>query len=103
MASGAVKKLTEGASIVGLFVMGALVNKWTSINVPIVATRITGDDGTVTVQTVQDVLDSIMPGMLALILTLFVSWLLKKNVSPLLIILVIFVVGIAGKAFGFLG
>ncbi|EMF0553914.1 mannose/fructose/sorbose PTS transporter subunit IID [Enterococcus lactis] len=103
MASGAVKKLTEGASIVGLFVMGALVNKWTSINVPIVATRITGDDGKVTVQTVQDVLDSIMPGMLALILTLFVSWLLKKNVSPLLIILVIFVVGIAGKAFGFLG
>lgn len=54
-------------------------------------------------QTVQDILDSIMPGMLALILTLFVSWLLKKNVSPLLIIFVIFGVGILGKAFGFLG
>lgn len=44
-----------------------------------------------------------MPGMLALILTLFVAWLLKKNVNPLLIILFIFILGIAGKAFGFLG
>ncbi|EOT27903.1 PTS system mannose/fructose/sorbose family transporter subunit IID [Enterococcus saccharolyticus] len=103
MAGGTVKKLTEGASIVGLFVMGALVSKWTTINIPIVATRITNDDGEVVTQTVQNVLDSIMPGMLALVLTLFVAWLLKKNVSPLLIILVIFAVGIAGKAFGFLG
>lgn len=103
MAGGAIKKLTEGASIVGLFVMGALVSKWTTINIPIVATRIKNDDGKVVTQTVQNVLDSIMPGMLALLLTLFVAWLLKKNVSPLLIILIIFVVGIAGKAFGFLG
>ncbi|MGM0216673.1 mannose/fructose/sorbose PTS transporter subunit IID [Enterococcus sp. AZ109] len=103
MAGGRIKKLTEGASVVGLFVMGALVNKWTTINIPIIATRITDDSGQVVTQTVQDVLDSIMPGMLALLLTLFVSWLLKKNVSPLLIILVIFVVGIAGKALGFLG
>ncbi|ANY12853.1 MULTISPECIES: PTS system mannose/fructose/sorbose family transporter subunit IID [Latilactobacillus] len=102
MASGAIKKLTEGASIVGLFVMGALVNKWTTINIPIVATRIKGAGGKVKIQTVQQVLDSILPGMLALLLTLFVSWLLKKKVNPLLIILVIFVIGIAGKAFGFL-
>lgn len=103
MAGNRIQMLTEGASIVGLFVMGALVNKWTTINIPIVATRITGENGKVTVQTVQDVLDSIMPGILGLLLTLFVSWLLKKGVSPLLIILVIFIVGIAGKAFGFLG
>ncbi|WP_297077369.1 mannose/fructose/sorbose PTS transporter subunit IID [uncultured Enterococcus sp.] len=103
MVGGRIQKLTEGASVVGLFVMGALVNKWTTINIPIVATRITDENGKVVTQTIQDVLDSIMPGMLALILTLFVSWLLKKNVSPLLIILAIFVVGIAGKAFGFLG
>lgn len=103
MAGGSIKKLTEGASIVGLFVMGALVSKWTSINIPIVATRITNENGEVVTQTVQDVLDSIMPGVLALVLTLFVGWLLKRNVSPLLIILVIFAIGIAGKAFGFLG
>ncbi|EOT40409.1 mannose/fructose/sorbose PTS transporter subunit IID [Enterococcus columbae] len=103
MAGNRVKKLTEGASVVGLFVMGALVNKWTTINIPIVATRIKNADGKVVTQTVQNVLDSIMPGMLALILTLFVAWLLKKNVNPLLIILFIFILGIAGKAFGFLG
>lgn len=103
MAGDRIKKLTEGASVVGLFVMGALVNLWTTINIPIVATRITNDDGEVVVQTVQDILDSIMPGMLALILTLFVAWLLKKNVSPLLIIFVIFIVGILGKWTGFLG
>ncbi|HHQ2310732.1 TPA: mannose/fructose/sorbose PTS transporter subunit IID [Enterococcus faecium] len=103
MAGGRIKRLTEGASVVGLFVMGALVNKWTTINIPIIATRITNDNGEVVTQTVQDILDSIMPGMLALLLTLFVSWLLKKNVNPLLIIIVIFIVGIAGKGFGFLG
>lgn len=103
MAGDRIKKLTEGASVVGLFVMGALVSKWTTINIPIVATRITNASGEVVTQTVQDVLDSIMPGMLALILTLFVSWLLKKNVSPLLIIIAIFIVGILGKAVGFLG
>lgn len=103
MAGNRVKKLTEGASVVGLFVMGALVNKWTIINIPIVATRIKNADGKVVTQIVQNVLDSIMPGILALLLTLFVAWLLKKNVNPLLIILFIFILGIAGKAFGFLG
>ncbi|MCA1076023.1 PTS system mannose/fructose/sorbose family transporter subunit IID [Clostridium bowmanii] len=45
-------KLTECASILGLFVMGALVAKWTNINVPVVILRITGADGVVTVNTV---------------------------------------------------
>jgi hypothetical protein len=35
-----IQKLTEGASILGLFVMGALVSKWTTINIPIVVSRI---------------------------------------------------------------
>ena len=30
------KRLTQMASIMGLFVMGALVSKWTSINIPFV-------------------------------------------------------------------
>ncbi len=102
MAGNKVKKLTEGATIVGLFVMGALVSQWTNINVVLEATRITNEDGTVTVQTVQDILDSIMPGILALGLTLFVAWLLRKNVSPLLIIIVIFIVGIIGYGAGIL-
>lgn len=102
MAGNTIQKLSEGASIVGLFVMGALVSKWTSINIPLVATRIQDADGIEQVQTVQNILDSIMPGMLALLLTLFVSWLLKKNVGALSIIIVIFIVGIIGYYFGFL-
>lgn len=103
MAGNKVRKLTEGASVIGLFVMGALVSKWTTINVVLEATRITEDDGSVTIQTVQNILDSIMPGMLALGLTLVVAKLLKKNVSPLLIIVAIFAIGIVGYGIGLLG
>lgn len=103
MAGNGIKKLTEGASIVGLFVMGALVSKWTSINIVLKATEITDADGTVVIQTIQNILDDIMPGLLALALTLIASKLLKKNVSPLLMIFVIFALGILGYAFGILG
>lgn len=102
MAGNKVKKITEGATIVGLFVMGALVSEWTNINVVLEATRITNDDGTVTVQTVQNILDSVLPGVLALGLTLFVAKLLRNNVSPLLIIIIIFIVGIVGYGLGIL-
>lgn len=103
MAGGRIKKLTEGASIVGLFVMGALISKWTSINIVLQATKMRDAAGKMQIQTVQNVLDSIMPGMLALGLTLFVAWLLKKGVNPLLIIIVIFIIGILGYAGGILG
>jgi PTS system sorbose-specific IID component len=36
MGGNLLQKLTEGASILGLFVMGVLVTKWTTINVPLV-------------------------------------------------------------------
>ncbi|WP_281165104.1 PTS system mannose/fructose/sorbose family transporter subunit IID [Liquorilactobacillus sicerae] len=97
MVGDRIRKLTRGAAIVGLFMMGALVCKWTTIDIPIVVTKIKGKT-----TTVQNILDSVMPGMLALILTLFVSWLLKKGVNPLLIIVVIFIIGILGKYLGFL-
>lgn len=96
-------KLTEGASILGLFVMGALVSKWTHINIPIVVSRIKDDAGKVNVQTVQNVLDNILPGLLPLGLTLLVAWMLRKGANPLLIILGIFAIGILGYWSGFLG
>jgi len=102
MAGNTIQKLTETASIVGLFVMGSLVSRWTSINIPVVVTRIADADGVIQIQTVQNILDSIMPGILALILTLFVSWLLKKNVKALTIMLAIFAIGIVGYALGIL-
>ena len=69
------QKVTEGASILGLFVMGALVSKWTTINVPLVVSRVT-TNGKTTVTTVQNILDQLLPGLLALVLTLVVSKLL---------------------------
>lgn len=98
-----IQKLTEGASILGLFVMGALVSKWTTINIPVVVSRIKDDSGKVVVKTVQDVLDSILPGLLPLGLTLLVAWMLRKGTNPLLIIMGIFAIGILGYWGGFLG
>ncbi|SBL56247.1 PTS system protein [Klebsiella michiganensis] len=97
-----IQKLTESASILGLFIMGALVCRWTTINVPIVVSRITGADGQVIVTTVQGILDQLLPGMLPLLLTLFVAKLLRKKVNPLLMIIVIFIIGIFGYWAGFL-
>lgn len=97
-----IQKLTEGASILGLFVMGALVSKWTTINIPIVVSRIKDDAGKVDVQTVQNILDSIMPGVLPLGLTLLAAWMLRKGVNPLLMIFGIFIIGIVGYWAGFL-
>ncbi|MED4208764.1 mannose/fructose/sorbose PTS transporter subunit IID [Priestia megaterium] len=98
-----IQKLTEGASILGLFVMGALVSKWTTINIPVVVSRIKDDSGKVVVKTVQDVLDSILPGLLPLALTLLVAWMLRKGTNPLLIIFGIFLIGIGDYWIGFLG
>lgn len=97
------QKLTEGATILGLFIMGVLVTKWTTINVPLVVSRTTGLDGKEVVTTVQNILDDLVPGLLALGLTLLMMRLLKKKVSPIVLIFALFAVGIAGYAFGILG
>lgn len=97
-----VQKITEGASILGLFVMGALVSKWTTINVPLVVSKVT-TNGETTITTVQNILDQLLPGILGLLLTLLVSKLLKKNISPIKIIFLLFAVGIVGYGLGILG
>ncbi|SQC44584.1 PTS system mannose-specific transporter subunit IID [Klebsiella pneumoniae] len=102
MGGGFLQKLTEGASILGLFVMGALVNKWTHVNIPMVVSKITGSDGQVHVTTVQTILDQLMPGLVPLLLTFACMWLLRKKVNPLWIIVGFFVIGIAGYAVGLL-
>lgn len=94
MAGGRLQKLTEGASILGLFIMGALVNRWTSINVPLVVSTITKSDGTTAITTVQNILDSLLPGLLPLIFTFICMRLLRNKVSAVWIIFGIFVFGI---------
>lgn len=102
LAGNTLQKLTEGASILGLFVMGALVSKWTTINVPLVVSKVTGPDGKEVVTTVQSILNQLMPGLLALGLTLLVCKLLKKKMSPIALIFILFAVGIVGSWLGIL-
>lgn len=102
MSGGVLQKLTEGASILGLFIMGVLVQRWTSINVPLELARIKLQDGTTKIETVQTVLDSLLPGALALVLTFACMYLLRNRVNPLMIIFGFFVLGIIGAWTGIL-
>jgi len=103
MGGGFLQKLTEGASILGLFVMGALVNKWTHVNIPLVVSKITDQTGHTTVTTVQSILDQLMPGLVPLLLTFGCMWLLRKKVNALWIIVGFFAIGIFGYWIGLLG
>lgn len=103
MGSGFLQKMTEGASILGLFVMGALVNKWTHVNIPLVASSITNSEGQTTVTTIQSILDQLMPGLVPLLLTFGCMWLLRHKVNALWIIMGFFVIGIVGYWAGLLG
>ena len=100
---GQLKKITQMAAIMGLFVMGALVSKWTTIKFPAVVSTVKNDDGIVTDTTVQSILDQLLPGLAALGLTFLCMWLLNKKINALWIIMGMFAVGIAGAATGFLG
>ncbi|WP_415623247.1 PTS system mannose/fructose/sorbose family transporter subunit IID, partial [Liquorilactobacillus sp.] len=72
-------KLTEGASVLGLFIMGVLVNKWTTINIPLVISKTTVA-GKTTITTLQNILDELCPGLPALGLTVLMMYLLRKKV-----------------------
>ncbi|WP_340620354.1 PTS mannose transporter subunit IID [Xenorhabdus siamensis] len=104
MGGGFLQKMTEGASILGLFVMGALVNSWTKVNIPLVISKVPDPvTGVEKVTTVQTILDQLLPGIAPLLLTFSCMWLLRKKVNPLWIIIGFFVIGIIGYHFGFLG
>lgn len=103
MGGGFLQKLTEGASILGLFVMGALVNKWTHVNIPLVVSTITDQTGKTNITTVQTILDQLMPGLVPLLLTFGCMWLLRRKVNALWIIIGFFALGIFGYWIGLLG
>ena len=52
------------------------------------------------VTTLQQNLDQLIPGLAALLLTLLCCWLLKKKVSPIVIIVALFIVGILARLAG---
>ncbi|MFV0636358.1 PTS mannose transporter subunit IID [Mitsuokella sp.] len=100
MGGNKMRFLTEGSSVLGLLVMGALVAKWTTVNMPLVLSSYTNSAGEQVTTTVQTILDSLMPGIVPLLMTFACMWLLKKNVNPLIIILGLFALGIVGYAIG---
>lgn len=100
MGGNKMRFLTEGSSVLGLLVMGALVAKWTTVNMPLVLSSYTNSAGEQVTTTVQTILDSLMPGLVPLLMTFACMWLLRKNVNPLIIILGLFALGIVGYAIG---
>ena len=102
MGGGRLQKLTQGASILGLFVMGSLVSKWTTINIPLELSRYTNQMGEEVVTTVQSVLNDLLPGLAALLLTFLCMYLLRKKINAMYIIFALFGVGILGYHFGVL-
>ena len=94
MSGGMLQYVTSLASIMGMFVLGGLIERW-----------VNGKGLSLTpekVTTLQDNLNSLIPGLAALLLTFLCMWLLKKKVSPIIIIIAIFIVGILGHVVGLL-
>ena len=129
LSGGILQTITKGASILGMFVMGILVQHWTNINFPMVISKVKMADGAFIkfpegavngvqlqevltamnkgvalspdkVTTLQDNLNELVPGFAALLLTFLCMWLLKKKVNPIAIIFGLFAVGIIGHVVG---
>ncbi len=129
LSGGLLQKVTKGASILGMFVLGALVQRWVNVKFTPVVSTVKLDKGAYIewdklpagaqgvkealaqqasglsldsskVTTLQDNLDQLIPGLAALLLTLLCMWLLKKKVSPIVIILGLFVVGVGLHVLG---
>jgi PTS system mannose-specific IID component len=129
LSGGLLQKVTQGASILGMFVLGALVQRWVHVGFPFKVSEVQLSEGAyidwanlpaggegiktaisqyasgmsldpVKVTTMQDNLNSLVPGLAALLLTFLCMYLLKKKVSPIVIILGLFVVGIVLHVLG---
>ena len=129
MSGGILQDITKGASILGMFILAVLVQRWVSItfsvNLPAKQLSEGGyivfPEGTVTgtelkgilgqalsgfsleptqAQTLQGQLDSLIPGLMGLLLTFLCMYLLKKKVTPITMIIGLFIVGILARFFG---
>jgi len=81
-----IQKVTEGASVLGLMVLGVLVAQW--INIKTGIEFVNGDS----VINLQEMLDSMVPSLLPLLVTFGIVSLLRNKVKPNTLILVIFVI-----------
>ncbi len=133
LSGGLLGKVTQGASILGMFIIGSLVQRWVSVSFTPIVSTVTQSEGAYIdwnslpdgvegirqaltqydalgstglsvekVTTLQQNLDQLIPGLAALLLTLLCCWLLRKKVSPIIIIVCLFIVGIVARYFGFM-
>ena len=129
LSGGLLQDITRGASILGMFILGALVNRWVSVSFAPTVSSVKLSEGAyidwsklpegvngikeallqqasglsltdVKVTTLQNNLDSLIPGLAGLLVTLLCMWLLKKKVSPIVIILGFFATGIIFHVIG---
>ena len=131
LSGGLLGKITQGASILGMFIIGALVQRWVTISFTPIVSTVTQSEGAYIdwdkvksgadgikyaleqystlgadglnvekVTTLQQNLDQLIPGLAALLLTLLCCWLLRKKVSPIVIIVALFAVGIIARLCG---
>lgn len=139
LAGGLMQRVTQGASTMGMFMMGVLIPRWTTMNFPLVISKIQTDanqfidlnrvtdklsNGTLTgadmqnvanelmsgkvfdtekITTLGDLFNQLIPGLMPLVSLFIVLWLLRKRVSPIMIIFGIFVIGILGFGLGIFG
>ncbi|MBS4958679.1 PTS system mannose/fructose/sorbose family transporter subunit IID [Clostridium tertium] len=94
--SHSIEKLSYGASILGLTVIGAMIGTMVTLTTPLVMNF----GGTET--TLQSIFDQIFPGLLPLSATFICVWLFRKNVKTIYIILGIFLICILGAVYGIL-
>ena len=95
--TGLMDKLTYGASVLGLSVVGAMVATMVSLKMPMKIG--TGSDA----QSIQKIFDGIVPGILPLLFTAFIFYLDKKGWKAQYILLLIAAIGIFGAWTGLLG
>lgn len=95
--SGIMDKVMEYASIMGIMVVGGMTMSMSKVNF---VTKIGSGKGA---QTIQNLLDGIAPGLATLALFGIMYWMLKKKMNPLLIMLIVLIVSIAGAYFNVLG
>ncbi len=129
MSGGILQDITKGASILGMFIIAVLVERWVNIGFTVSLPSKTLSKGAyiefpkgnvtgqqlhdilgqvnsglgldkIQAQTLQGQLDALIPGLMGLLLTFLCMWLLKKKVSPITIIIGLFIVGIVARFFG---